>query len=204
MKNTQNKSTREIRSARTRQSILDSGLALLKTEGFENISLRAIARKINYSAAALYEYFNNKEDLLAAMTEIISDQITREMRAQLDGITDPKEQLLQAGMAVINFALNHPNYYALFSSQPFSPGLYSPENGCDGSSFDLITGILHKGIKDGLIKNQNQLSVDEFGLILWGVVHGLASLQNTALKNADIDQNKINREALMILIRGLT
>ncbi|MAT41553.1 MAG: hypothetical protein CL609_04360 [Anaerolineaceae bacterium] len=203
MENTQNKSTREIRSARTRQSILDSGLALLKTEGFENISLRAIARKINYSAAALYEYFNNKEDLLAAMTEIISDQLTREMKARLDGISDPEEQLLQAGLAVINFALNHPNYYALFSSQPFSPGLYSPENGCDGSSFEIITDIIHKGLKEGFIQNPNQLSVEEFGLILWGIVHGLASLQNTALKNAQIDQEKINREALMILIRGL-
>jgi AcrR family transcriptional regulator len=203
MENIQNKSTREIRSARTRQSILDSGLALLKTEGFENISLRAIARKINYSAAALYEYFNNKEDLLAAMTEIISNQLTREMKVRLDGISDPEEQLLQAGLAVINFALNHPNYYALFSSQPFSPGLYSSENGCDGSSFNIITDIIHKGLKEGFIQNPNQLSVEEFGLILWGVVHGLASLQNTALKNAQIDQEKINREALMILIRGL-
>lgn len=203
MERKQRSSTRQLRAARTRQSILDAGLELLAAEGLETLSLRGIARKIDYSAAALYEYFNNKEELLAAMTEIIGEQITRAMQISVMNETDSRQQFIEVGMAVINYALEHPNYYALFSSMPFNPVNENPNTVCEGSSFEILTKFIEDAIKNGLINNPNHLQAQEIGLILWGVVHGLASLQNSALKDAQIERNRINREALRIIMDGL-
>ncbi len=198
------KSTRRIRAARTRQAILDAGLELLSADGLETLSLRGIARKIDYSAAALYEYFNNKEELLAAMTEIIGEELIRVMLAAVKSTADAKLQLIEVGLAVINYALDHPNYYALFSSMPFSPTKENRGDQCDGDSFELLTQFIEEALNKGVIKNPNHLPPEELGIILWGTVHGLASLQNNTLKDAPLNRERINREALRIVIEGLS
>lgn len=196
-------SPREIRSARTRQAILDAGLHLLRSEGLEKISLRAIAREIDYSAAALYEYFNNKEELLAAMTIIIGDELYKELQLALLDLENPLEKVQKIGLTFIHFAVKHPHDYQLFSTQPFSPYEDSSASGCTGDSFTLLAGLLQQCLDEGLIHNPNDLKIEEIAMILWGVVHGLATLQNAALQNAAIDQEKINTETMRILTRGL-
>ena len=53
---------REMRAA-----ILDEARRLLTEDGASALSMRAIARALGYSPAALYEYFPSKEDIFAAL-----------------------------------------------------------------------------------------------------------------------------------------
>ena len=52
-----------------RRGILDAARELFVTEGFENVSIRKIAEKIEYSPAAIYSYFQNKDDIFFALAE---------------------------------------------------------------------------------------------------------------------------------------
>ena len=61
--------TRTRRQERTRRAILDSALAIVAESGPDALSMRAIADRIDYSAAGLYEYFGSKEEILNAVRE---------------------------------------------------------------------------------------------------------------------------------------
>lgn len=42
--------------------------------GYDSVTLRDIAREAGYTAAALYTYFENKQEILAAVTKLITDE----------------------------------------------------------------------------------------------------------------------------------
>jgi len=47
-----------------RQEILDAASELFVRNGFENVSMRSIANKIEYSPTAIYHYFRDRAELL--------------------------------------------------------------------------------------------------------------------------------------------
>jgi AcrR family transcriptional regulator len=48
---------RQRRHLRTKDAILDAARQIIAEEGADNLSMRGIAERIDYSAAGLYEYF---------------------------------------------------------------------------------------------------------------------------------------------------
>ena len=51
--------------ARTQQAILDAARAIIHEQGPDKLSMRAIADRIDYSPAGLYEYYGSKEEIIA-------------------------------------------------------------------------------------------------------------------------------------------
>src|SRR5215510_3902570 len=52
-----------------RRSILDAARELFVSEGYQNVSIRKIAERIEYSPAAIYSYFPSKDDIFFALAE---------------------------------------------------------------------------------------------------------------------------------------
>src|SRR5215208_5070860 len=50
-----------------RRAILDAARDLFVREGFENVSIRKVAERIEYSPAAIYSYFPGKDDIFFAL-----------------------------------------------------------------------------------------------------------------------------------------
>ena len=51
------------------RAILDAARELFVREGYENVSIRKIAERIEYSPAAIYGYFPSKDDIFFALAE---------------------------------------------------------------------------------------------------------------------------------------
>lgn len=54
-----------------RQQILDAARELFITENYEDVSMRKVADRIEFSQTTIYLYFKNKADLLIAISEKI-------------------------------------------------------------------------------------------------------------------------------------
>jgi ACR3 family arsenite transporter len=67
-------SPRIRRHQRTQQAILDAARAIISREGVGELSMRAIAERIDYSPAGLYEYFDGKVKSLGFQGEQIIAQ----------------------------------------------------------------------------------------------------------------------------------
>jgi AcrR family transcriptional regulator len=60
--------------ARTREDILAAAVRAFARTGYNSVTMRDIAREAGYTAGALYTYFENKQEILAAVMKVITDE----------------------------------------------------------------------------------------------------------------------------------
>ena len=91
-----------------RKEIMDSARELFVKEGFDTVSMRKIAERIEYSPTTIYLYFQDKADLL----DCIVEETLLNLRAKLDSLRHGHDLLadLKAGLtAYIEYWTLHPN-----------------------------------------------------------------------------------------------
>src|SRR5271169_1922921 len=104
------KERREREKSETRDKILDAARELFATEGYEGVSMRRVAEKIEYSPTAIYVHFTDKNELFHELCR--QDYARLSEVFQSSGMsTDPVERLKQIGRTYIEFGLQHPNHY---------------------------------------------------------------------------------------------
>ena len=99
-----------------RRSILDAARELFVIEGFQNVSIRKIAERIEYSPAAIYGYFPSKDDIFFALAEeglrLLGDpQSVRTDPARRDA--PPLERVRAVFWRLYEFSRDQPQYFAL-------------------------------------------------------------------------------------------
>lgn len=107
----------ERRYARNKETILAAARELIKAEGLDSFSMRTLADKADYSASALYKYFNNKQDILEALRaegwQLLEKIATRRNASMTDSI----EAVIQSGLAWFDFVREYPDYFKLMVSE---------------------------------------------------------------------------------------
>lgn len=103
---------RERERRALRGKILEAAHALFVNHGYEMLSMRKIARRIGYSATALYAHFPTKEALLQELCDSDFQALIERLRP-LARVKDPVERLRRTGLVYVDFALKHPNQYRL-------------------------------------------------------------------------------------------
>ena len=91
-----------------RQEIMEAARELFVKEGFDNVSMRKIAEKIEYSPTTIYLYFQDKADLL----DCIVEETLLALKAKLESLRHRNDLLadLKAGLrAYIEYWTLHPN-----------------------------------------------------------------------------------------------
>src|ERR1700750_125063 len=98
------------------RGILDAARELFTSEGFQNVSIRKIAERIEYSPAAIYSYFPSKDDIFFALAEegfrLLGDPSSPERQELLAGLS-PLERIRAIFWRVHEFSREHPQYFAL-------------------------------------------------------------------------------------------
>jgi AcrR family transcriptional regulator len=99
-----------------RRGILDAARELFIAEGYQNISIRKIAERIEYSPAAIYSYFPSKDDIFFALAEegfrLLGGPRKPEHSAQLQALP-PEERVRAIFWHFYAFSREHPQYFAL-------------------------------------------------------------------------------------------
>lgn len=74
-----------------RQQIMDTALELFATRGYSHCSISQLAKHAGISKGLMYNYFESKEALLAALIEEGLDEILAYMDPNHDGVLTPEE-----------------------------------------------------------------------------------------------------------------
>ena len=104
------KERREREKSETREKILDAARALFASEGYEGVSMRRVAEKIEYSPTAIYVHFADKEELFRELCHQDYARLAEVFQSSVIS-TDPIERLKQIGAIYIDFGLRYPNHY---------------------------------------------------------------------------------------------
>lgn len=167
---------REKEEIRTR--IMDAARELFLEEGYEAVTMRKIAEKIEYTPTAIYFHFKDKE----ALFRELCDTDFRTLQDTLQNLArhpDPIERLRKMGQAYVSFTLDHPNHYRLmFMTAP-------PFKDVDKSSIERgnpevdAYAFLRKTVAEGMEADEFReelKDVDLVAQVIWSGVHGVLAL----------------------------
>lgn len=160
---------------RLRAEILDAASTLLlRTADREAVSIRAVADAVGVTPPSIYLHFADKAELINAVCLRHFVDLDRYIRAAVEGIEDPLEELLHRGRAYIRFGREHPEQYrVLFMSRP-DPGEEPPdEQFLAACGFNALMETVDRAMGCGAIARQDPVLV---ATGLWTVVHGVTSL----------------------------
>lgn len=157
-----------------KQEIMDAAREMFVSEGFERVSMRRIAEKINYSPTTIYLYFEDKADLLRQICERTFKGLAQSVNNISKSSNDPVEKLRLGLNEYIKFGLAHPDEYELvfISPLPVVKGQeFQHSNG--EAAFDTLRGAVRECAEAGLLKNSEVETVSQ---TLWAGIHGVTSL----------------------------
>ena len=156
-----------------RQAILDAATQLFVEEGYENVSIRRIADRIEYAPSTIYLYFKDKTELLNTICGEMFETLTSSLETIRAG-TEPWPEKLRRGLrCYIDFGLAHPNHYLVTFCIPVSheePGR-SHEEGL--RCFEVLVGVIREGIEAGEFEPADLHVLSE---ATWLCIHGITSM----------------------------
>jgi AcrR family transcriptional regulator len=101
------KRSRQLRHEAQRVEILEAAAAAIAEHGFHGMSMRDLARTTGRGLASFYNYFSSKEALLYSLQSDAFETLTSSMKAALEGVADPVEQLYVFVLRHIRYVADH-------------------------------------------------------------------------------------------------
>ena len=157
-----------------KSQILDAAMQLYLSEGIENVTIRNIAEKIEFSPATIYLYFKDKDQIFFQLYNLAFGKFYAEQQ-KLESIPDPLERLHKAGHQYIQWSLENPKLYDLMFILEIPMDVIAEEN-CEDigwRSFGLLKKTVSECISAGRLKLKD---ADLAAMMYWNMVHGIVSL----------------------------
>jgi len=196
-----NQNPRQRRKTKNQANILDVATQLLITKGFDNVSLRDIAKHADYSPAGLYKLFDSKAAIIKAVQAQHNEMLLERLAAIQPDIPQ-KQFLIELCMEYIRFSLENPAFIILInnlSSERSSSQQPIPSN----SPYVVFYQAVKDWTKNENIKLSKKYNIEEVTYALWAQIHGMATLRYSQLKDFEADFESANRLSIEIYLQGL-
>jgi len=200
---------RERERHELRGRILDAARELFAEQGYDAVTMRNIADRIEYSPTALYFHFKDKQDLLRELCDT-------DFRNLADGfqkiarLADPIDRLRQIGRAYVEFAIDHPNHYRLMFMTPHPEGMTSADSRLargnpEEDAYAFLRATVVEAIAAGRLRPEWK-DADLVSQLVWAGAHGVVSLHIAKRGDDWVEWRDTRRTAhalIEIMIRGL-
>ncbi len=194
---------REREKENLRETILDAASVLFAQEGYESVSMRKIADKIEYSPTTIYLYFKDKNDLLYQICEETFAQLGQQIREISEPETDLLVRLKKGLRAYIEFGLAHPHHYKVtFMSPIFAEpnDEYLYEGSMGQRTFEFLRSEVTNCVAAGKLKSGD---IDAMSQALWAGIHGTTSLLIGHIDFPFVEKNKLIDTVIDSMVDGL-
>ncbi len=171
-------SRRDRRHRDTREEILGVARELLFEVGPEALSLRQVARRADFSPAALYNYFSSRDEIIASL---FAESFAK-LNTYLERVPNDlplKTRVVELGMAYLDFGRENPMDLRCVLVATAQEGLSSSDAMASGlEALRMIGDTVRGGIEEGLFAPELSLSAAELAYGVWALVHGLVSVSS--------------------------
>ena len=160
-----------------RQALIDAGLKIINESREDNLSLRKVAAACNVSHAAPYAHFKDKEELIEAIKNSVTERFMEELETAVNGKASADESIIAMGKTYVTFFSNNPDYFVfLFGKQNITAHLQmNKEYKNDYPPFLLLRRMYLKHLEEnGLEKSFEEQEIEM--IKIWSIVHGMASI----------------------------
>jgi AcrR family transcriptional regulator len=182
-------------------SILNAARDLFIAEGYQSVSIRKIAERIEYSPAAIYSYFASKDDIFLALAEEgfhrLDDKVRSAMRTG-----DPLEDVRANWWAFYEFSQEQPAYFELMFVDRSVPRITQQWEGFEflQQMLQNAVGAIQKAIDAGALPKT--LSPNAAMHMLWAALIGPAVVGIRHRLATGEDYDALARDVLNATIAG--
>jgi AcrR family transcriptional regulator len=203
------KERREREKSETRDKILDAARELFVTEGYEGVSMRRVAEKIEYSPTAIYVYFADKQELFHELCQQDYARLAEVFQSSAMS-SDPIERLKQIGRTYSEFGVRYPNHYKFMFMTPHPPHEPDEEDrevmgNPEVDAYAFLKWAVQQAIDSGRFREELQ-DAELISQTLWAAVHGVIALNIAKCSDPWVDWRPLQQRAEMMLdvtLRGL-
>ncbi|MBS1493708.1 MAG: TetR/AcrR family transcriptional regulator [Bacteroidetes bacterium] len=156
-----------------KEKILQAAIKLFVKDGFDNVSMRKLSEKIQYSPGTIYLHYKDKESILFELHTIAFQKFYAALSNALDE-RNPIKRLEQLGQNYLEFAWQNPEYYDLmFINNCVSASIAKEDEWIGMDSYGLLHQTINDCAEHGYISKHD---VETATFSMWAFVHGIASL----------------------------
>lgn len=181
-----------------RQALIEAGIKIINESGEENLSLRKVAALCNVSHAAPYAHFKDKDELLEAIKNSVTDRFMEELLNAVEGKPTADQAIIAMGRTYIQFFSSNPDYFAfIFGKQNINAHLkMNREYKDDYPPFLLLRRMYLKHLEEnGLEKTFEEQEIEL--IKIWSIVHGMASIACMKGIKSSVNWNDIDERLLV-------
>ncbi|QUC59777.1 TetR/AcrR family transcriptional regulator [Streptomyces sp. A2-16] len=150
--------------------IVATARELAEQQGWDAVTTRRLAERIEYSQPVLYSHFRGKREIIGAVALQGAAELATAVRAATSAADRPRARVVALARAYLNFAVRNPAVYdALFQ---LDGGLAYAQEDTPEPLKDVFAALLETlgevtgdGVPPGL-----------FTEVFWAALHGLATL----------------------------
>lgn len=174
-----------------KSKILLAAWDVVRSEGWQALSIRKIAEAIEYSVPVVYDHFENKEAILFEISSNGFALLLKKLREVEKKYSQPEALLKEVANAYWNFAFKNKEYYQLM----FGLGMpccnaVKPNNVCN--DFQSLIGAAIEKI--GTKTNKATPGWVDFKVqVYWSLLHGIISLK---IINRAGDKDSFNKKIM--------
>lgn len=174
------KERRNNEIAEMKKKIMDAAKEIINQEGYDNLSIRKIADKIEYSPPTIYIYYQDKAEIIRDMSNNIYNNVESNI---LNAITEygslPIDQLIRKiSLIFIESLLSEPEISKALmnSSMNIIFGGSNSSTTPSNNGIDVLNELVNTGIEQNKIKsNINDMS--------WMIISALLGFVMCAIEN---------------------
>jgi AcrR family transcriptional regulator len=177
----------------SREGIVDGALTFLDREGWDSLTINALATQLGTKGPSLYNHVDSLEDLRRAVRIRVIDDIITMLNRVGEGRARDDAVLVMAG-AYRSYAHHHPGRYSAFTRMPL--GGDDPEYA--GATRNAAAPVIEVLSSYGLDGEEAFYAAIEF----WSAMHGFVLLEMTGVMD-DIDTDVLFSDMVLRLATGL-
>jgi AcrR family transcriptional regulator len=184
----------------TRNGILKAALKIVREQGWHALNMRKIAEKIDYTPPVIYEYFSNKESLVAELSNTGYKLLTLKIQKAKNKDLAPAEKLEAMWLAYWDFAFEEKELYQAM----FGVEVHCPLAKDEFSRGEIVASLFSDVIRE-LINNDTVTDdiVCTKYFTFWSVVHGLVSINLIQKGTSDEINQRVLHEAINTTIKSI-
>lgn len=177
----------------SRDSIVEGALTFLDREGWDSLTINALATQLGTKGPSLYNHVDSLEDLRRAVRIRVIDDIIHMLTRVGEGRARDDAVLVMAG-AYRSYAHHHPGRYSAFTRMPFGGDDPEYTAATRGAAGPVIAVLLSYGLD----AEEAFYAALEF----WSALHGFVLLEMTGVMD-EIDTDAVFSDMVLRLAAGM-